>query len=224
MFKVWIQEEKVDSGFLRDTGHHLAIDGHIKKAYHINAEKGEDQVDDNREYLTKFLIQQSKYPLYFTIIGYEEYDDLEEILKRGGLQYKLNFLEESRPYWTDGKNLTYHPPCFTVEVSDEEELAYILKETYWLPTQNEFYTISTTENLYFNLEEVMEWGEKKKRSAPHFRSEENSTFVTIFHDGYGFYLFSNEEKYSSIQNLCVNLPPKTDIKQINDELVNGGWG
>ncbi|QJX80062.1 hypothetical protein [Priestia megaterium] len=223
MFKVWVQEEKVSSGFLRDTGHHLAIDGHIKKAYHINAQKGEDQVDDNREYLTKFLIQQGKYPLYFTIIGYEEYGDLEETIKIGGLQYRLNFLEESRPYWTDGKNLTYQPPCFTVEVTDEKELTYILEETYWLPTQNDFYAISTTENLYFNLEEVMEWGRRKKRSAPHFRSEENSTFVTIFHDGYGFYLFSNEEKYSSIQNLCVNLPPKTDIKQINDELVNGGW-
>ncbi|MED4284903.1 hypothetical protein P4679_23590 [Priestia megaterium] len=223
MFKVWIQEEKVDSGFLRDTGHHLAIDGHINNIYYINAQKGKEQVDDNREYLTNFLIRQNKYPLYFTIIGYEEYDELEEILKRGGLKYKLTLLEESRPYWTGGKSLTYRPPCFTIEISDEKGLAYILEETYWLPTQNEFYAISTTENLYFNLEEVMEWGKKKKRSAPHFKSEENSTFVTIFHDGYGFYLFSNEEKYSSIQNLCVNLPSKTDIRQINDELVNGGW-
>ena len=223
MFKVWIQEEKVSSVFLRDTGHHLAIDGHIKQVYSINAQKGEDQVDDNREYLTRFLIFLNKYPLYFTIIGYEEYDELEELLKRGSLQYKLNFLEESRTYWTDGKKFTYHPPCFTVEVPDEKALVYILEETYWLPTQNEFYAISTTKNLYFNLEEVIEWGEKKKRSAPHFKSEENSTFVTIFHDGYGFYLFSNEEKYSSIQNLCTSLPSKTDIRQINDDLVNGGW-
>jgi len=36
-------------------------------------------------------------------------------------------------------------------------------------------------------------------------------------------LFSNEEKYSSIQNLCTSLPSKTDIRQINDDLVNGGW-
>ena len=220
LYKVWIQEEKISPAFLNDTGHHMKIDGEIQSSYFVSADKGNNQVDDNKEYLTKFLIGQDKYPLFITFVCYEEYEELEVAIKNYGLEYKVNFLEENRKYWTDGKSFTYNPPYFVVKVTNSKELKFIIEETYWLPTQNEFYAISATKNLYFNLEEVLEWERKQWRSAPHFKSEVDSTFMTIFHDGCGFYLFSNEEKYDSVEKLCVTLPANTKITQINDELVD----
>ncbi|WP_456364372.1 hypothetical protein [Priestia aryabhattai] len=220
MYKVWIQEEKINSSFLNDTGHHMRIDGDIQSSYFINADQGDNQVDDNKNYLTQFLITQEKYPLFITFVCYEDYEELEEIIKNCGLKYTVNFLEENRKYWTDGKSFSYNPPYLTVKVDKPEELKFVIEETYWLPTQNEFYAISTTKNLYFNLEEVSEWGKMQRRSTPHFKCEINSTFITIFHDGYGFYLFSNEERYNTVEKLCVTLPPNTKITQINDELID----
>lgn len=110
----------------------------------------------------------------------------------------------------------YHPPCFTVKITDSNSLVLLLNETYWLPTQNEFYSISFSENLKFELREVKEWGGKRKRSIPIFKIEQETAFITIFHDGHGFYLFSNDD----IDKIIKTLPTGTVITQINDILVN----
>jgi hypothetical protein len=62
-------------------------------------------------------------------------------------------------------------------------------------------------------------GRKKERSIPIFNINVETTFITIFHDGAGFYLFSNEEKYSAVESLCAHLPKGTVITQINDLLL-----
>lgn len=73
----------------------------------------------------------------------------------------------------------------------------------------------------FKLEKVTEWIRKRERSISIFKIDEETTFITIFHDGAGFYLFSNKEKYSPLDNLISNLPKGTVITQINDTLVKG---
>ncbi|MCY9140569.1 hypothetical protein [Peribacillus frigoritolerans] len=91
----------------------------------------------------------------------------------------------------------------------------------WLPAENEFYSISFSDNLMFELGEVIEWGRKRKRSIPIFKTKGETTFITIFQDGAGFYLFSNDEKYFTLDKFISNLPRGTVITQINDTLVNG---
>ncbi|TLS35305.1 hypothetical protein [Pseudalkalibacillus caeni] len=60
---------------------------------------------------------------------------------------------------------------------------------------------------------------KRERSIPIFNIDEGTTFITILHDGAGFHLFSNEEKYSNLDNLISNLPKGTVITQLNDTLI-----
>jgi hypothetical protein len=84
---------------------------------------------------------------------------------------------------------------------------------------NEFYSLSYSENLNFELKRVKEWGRWKNVSIPIFKTEGNTTFITIFHDGAGFFLFSNEDRYSSIQRVCSTFPEGSRVVQINDQEI-----
>ncbi len=70
--------------------------------------------------------------------------------------------------------------------------------------------------------EFKEWGRWKNVSIPIFKTEEDTTFITIFHDGAGFFLFSNESRYSSIQKVRLTFPEGSRVVQINDQLIDQG--
>ncbi|UAL45551.1 hypothetical protein K7887_11350 [Sutcliffiella horikoshii] len=221
MAEIWIQEEEVSDKFLGELGHHIKVKGSLKAAYFISEGSEGDYVERNRKYLQDFLITQNKYPLYLTFVYYhDDYKEFQETLHESKIDCKISFLEETRTYWTALKNVRYHPPYFMVKIMDARSLSVVLEETYWLPAQNEFYAISYSENLFFQLETVTEWGRTRESSVANFELDEETTFITIFHDGAGFYLYSNKEKYSTVKNLCSNLPKGTVITQINDTLVS----
>ncbi|MBT2632801.1 hypothetical protein J7E76_27660 [Bacillus sp. ISL-101] len=221
MAEIWIKEERVSKKLLDDLGHYISLDGELDIAYFI-AVDGEDYVEENKNFLLDFLLFQNKYPLFISFIVYEDQtDEYITFLKENKFDFTLNYLEEKRTYYDFlGKHL-YHPPCFTAKIEDSNSLALILNETFWLPAQNEFYSISFSDNLMFELGEVIEWGRKRKRSIPIFKTMGETTFITIFHDGAGCYLFSNDEKYFTLDKFISNLPRGTVITQINDTLVNG---
>lgn len=222
MAEIWITEEDMTEEFFNSLGHYTSLDGAIDRVYFIGAGKdGGDYVEENKNYLYDFLIAQNNYPLYLTFVVY--YDQAEEyltFLKRNQLDFTLQDLDEKRSYFDFLGRHQYHPPCFTVKITCPDALKLAMDETFWLPAQNEFYSISYSDNLIFQLEKVKEWGRKRDRSIPIFKIDGETTFITIFHDGAGFYLFSNEEKYSSLESLCSNLPKDTIITQINDTLIN----
>jgi hypothetical protein len=217
MIHIWINEEKVTEEFLDNLGHYISFDGQLDKAYYLSAE----EFEQNQIYLQEFLNAQGKYPVYITFIVYD--DQVEEygkLLKDKGLEYQLIYLEEKRTYYDFTGRHQYHPPCFTAKVSDLKSLKFLIGETYWLPTQNEFYFISYSDILGFEQKVVREWGRKKQRSVPKVKIIEKTTFITVAHDGQGFYLFSNDEMFSTLDGLCSRLPEGTVITQINDTLIN----
>jgi hypothetical protein len=221
MAEIWIVEESVSKGFLDDLGHYISLDGELDTAYFIGAD-GEDYVEQNKNVLLDFLFYQNKYPLFISFIVYEEQtEEYITFLNENKIDFTLIHLEEKKTYYDFFGKHQYHPPCFTTRIKDSHSLALILNETFWLPVQNEFYSISFSDNLMFEIGEVIEWGRKRKRSIPIFKIEEETTFITIFHDGAGFYLFSNEEKYFTLDKFISNLPKGTVITQINDTLING---
>ncbi|WP_404357493.1 hypothetical protein LG291_03565 [Cytobacillus firmus] len=222
MAEIWIVEEPVSNEFLDDLGHYMSLDGKLDSAYFISAD-GEN-VDENKNFLLEFLFHQNRYPLFITFIVYEEQtEEYITFLKQNNIDFRLNILEEKRTYYDFSGKHQYHPPCFTAKIYDPDSLAQLINETYWLPTQNEFYSISFSDNLRFKAEEVIEWLRKRKRSIPIFKieAETETSFITVFHDGAGFYLFSNEEKYFPHDQFIANLPKGTVITQINDTLVEG---
>lgn len=220
MVEEWIVEEKVTNKFLDESGHHIRINGELDTAFNITAEGedyGEDYVEQNKNYLLDYLICQNKFPFYFTfMVDEDQTDEYIAFLNENTIEYNLNVLEEKRTYYNYLGKHQYHPPCFTVKITDSNSLVLLLNETYWLPTQKKFYSISFSDNLKFELREVKEWGGKRKRSIPIFKIEQETAFITIFHDGHGFYLFSNDD----IDKIIKTLPKGTVITQINDILVN----
>ncbi len=220
MTEIWIQEEEITQEFLDGTGHHIKLNGNIKSAYFLCEGTKGDYVENNKIFLQDFLIVQEKYPLYLTFITDDDNtEELISLFNKNEIDYTLIHLEEKRTFYTALKKHQYQPPCFTVKIMDSSTLILVLEETYWLPTQNEFYAISYSDNLFFQLGNVTEWGEIKERSVAIFNADEETTFMTIFHDGNGFYLFSNQEKFSTVKSLCSNLPNGTVITQINDTLI-----
>ncbi|MED4697195.1 hypothetical protein [Peribacillus frigoritolerans] len=221
MAEIWIKEERVSKKFLDDLGHHISLDEELDTSYFIAAD-GEDYVEENKNLLLDFLFSQNKYPLFISFIVYEDQtDEYIAFLKENKIDFTLNYLEEKRTYYDFFGKHQYHPPCFTAKIKDSNSLALILNETFWLPAQNEFYSISFSDNLMFELGEVIEWGRKRRRSIPIFKTKGETTIITICHDGAGFYLFSNDEKYFPLDKFISNLPRGTVITQINDTLVNG---
>lgn len=221
MAELWIVEERVSNKFLDDLGHNIRLDGKLDSAYFIGAD-GEDYVEQNKNFLLEFLFHQNKYPLYITFIVYDEQaEEYTTFLDQNNIDFRLNNLEEKRTYYDFSGKHQYHPPCFTARINDSDSLALLINETYWLPTQNEFFSISFSDNLMFEFREVKEWLKKRKRSIPTFKIEEETTFITIFHDGAGFYLLTNEDKYLPLDKFITSLPKGTVITQINDTLVTG---
>ncbi|WP_102346388.1 hypothetical protein [Bacillus sp. Marseille-P3661] len=221
MAEIWIQEEKLTDTFLDNIGHYIKIEGNTQSIYFINECSEEDNyVDRNRRFLQDFLLFQNRYPIYVTFVSYDDNtEDFITLFKKNSIDYELNFLQEQRTYYTLFQKHKYHPPCFTVTIMEPRSLLLTIEETYWLPAQNEFYAISYSDNLLFQLARVKEWGRVKERSIPCFFTGVENTFITLFHDGDGFYLYSNEERYSTIGNLCSQLPRGTIIAQINDSVL-----
>lgn len=221
MTALWINEEKLTDAFLEETGHHMKIAGKIKSVYYIGDFAEGSYVELNKNFLLEFLKKQNIFPLYCTFAYYtDEVEDIESQLAEQNIPYTLDYLEETRTYYDFSGKHQYHPPRFSVKASDARLLEVLLEYTYGLAASNEFYSISYTDNLSFQLEEVVEWRRKRKRSVAIFNADDPTTFITIAHDGQGFYLYSNDKKYSTVEKLCENLPERSVITQINDVVMD----
>ena len=209
MAEISIYEERISERFL--TQQQFRIKGNLQVAYTVQTETdGEDELKHNKEFLLQFLTHQNKYPLFLT---FEDYDDkYTNFLRENKLEFTLNVLKK-----TKNKSDYY----FTVKIPDADTLAFLLNETYWLASQDNFYWLSFSANLVFELVKVKEWIMVMYRPAPTFEMDSNSTIITTDHDGLGFRLLSNEEKYETLESFLKNLPKDTTITYLNGDLVDG---
>ncbi|MET3689377.1 hypothetical protein ABIC37_004926 [Priestia megaterium] len=222
MSKVWVQEEHLNAEFYEMVGHYVQLEGCIESVYFISETiESVDDRDEQREFLLDFLIKQDRYPLYLTFLCDDMMaEEFEEEFNQLGIEYRYELLEEKQAYYTFFKRVTYHPRRFTLPIKDARTLSLALEHTFYLANMNGFYSLSYSENLSFELKRVKEWGRWKNVSIPIFKTEEDTTFITIFHDGAGFFLFSNESRYSSIQKVCLTFPEGSRVVQINDQLID----
>ena len=221
MSEVWIQEEHLNSDFYEMVGHYVQLEGTIESVYFISetTEDVEDR-DEQRDFLLDFLINQDRYPLYLTFLCDDMMaEEFEKEFNELGIEYRYELLEEKQAYYTFFKRVTYHPRCFTLPIKDARTLSLALEHTFYLANMNEFYSLSYSKNIRFKLKKVKEWGRWKNVSTPIFKTKEDTTFITIFHDGAGFFLFSNEDRYSSIQRVCSTFPEGSRVVQINDQEI-----
>ncbi|WP_176344234.1 hypothetical protein [Priestia aryabhattai] len=222
MSEIWIQQEQLNAEFDEMVGHYVQLEGPIDSVYFISETmESVDDRDEQREFLCDFLIKQYKYPLYLTFLCDDMMaEEFEEEFNQLGIEYRYELLEEKQVYYTFFKRVTYHPRRFTLLIKDARILSLALEHTFYLANMNQFYSLSYSKNLNFELQRVKEWGRWKNVSIPIFKTEEGTTFIIIFHDGAGFFLFSNEDRYSSIQKVCSTFPEGSKVVQINDQLLD----
>ncbi|MED3941848.1 hypothetical protein [Priestia megaterium] len=222
MSEIWIQEEQLNAEFDEMVGHYVQLEGPIDSVYFISETmESVDDRDEQRDFLLAFLIKQDRYPLYLTFLCDDMMaEEFEKEFNELGIEYSYELLEEKQAYYTFFKRVTYHTRCFTLPIKGARTLSLALEHTFYLANMNEFYSLSYSQNLNFELKKVKEWGRWKNVSIPIFKTEEDTTFITIFHDGAGFFLHSNEDRYSSIQEVCSTFPEDSKVVQINDRLLD----
>jgi len=204
MAELSIYEEEISEFFLER--HQFKIKGWLQYAYSVHA-NGEDYVNRNKDLLLQFLIHQNKYPLFLTFR--DDFDEFSTFLNENKIEYTLNVLQDN--------NMGHY---FTAKIQDPDTLALLLNETYWLASINNFYCISFSNNLAFDLVKVKAWIMVINESIPTFKMNAGSTFITTNHDGDGFCLFSNEEKYDSLDSFLKSLPKELIITYLNGDPVN----
>ena len=206
MARVFILEEQ--------DGHDVEFKGEAPRNYLVLEMGADDYVERNRQLLYDFLCVQERFPLYLSFTVYEGmYEELHAMFCANHIEHTVETSEVKDNY------SSYYPHCFRVVVKDVIELELLLKETFWLPAQNEFYAISFTDNLWFVTKEVP-IGKKRttKVSVPTFKTDEPATFFIIEGDAQGFYLFSNEDGYATVDQLLKRFPEEATICQINDTM------
>ncbi|MFE4094603.1 hypothetical protein ACFX4Q_25435 [Priestia sp. YIM B13545] len=182
MSEIWIQQEQLNAKFDEMVGHYVQLEGPIDSVYFISETmESVDDRDEQREFLCDFLIKQDRYPLYLTFLCDDMMaEEFEEKFNQLGIEYRYELLEEKQAYYTFFKRVTYHPRRFTLLIKDARILSLALEHTFYLANMNEFYSISYSENLSFELKRVKEWGRWRNLSIPIFKTEEDTTFITIF--------------------------------------------
>jgi len=66
---------------------------------------------------------------------------------------------------------------------------------------------------------VKGWVRWKNVLIPIFKTEEDTTFIIIFHDAACFFLFFNQDGYSFIEKVCSILLEGSKVVQVNDTLI-----
>ena len=88
----------------------------------------------------------------------------------------------------------------------------MLDETYWYAAQNDFYFLSFTNLLTFELRMVKGWFFKKERIVPVIYTTEEMSFITIEGDFMGYSLFSNEACFDTEDKVKSVFPDDGTIK------------
>ncbi len=196
MLYIYLEEHKDHKKMIKHS--YLDIDEpeYIKSIYSMgcipNEEKRDYQADSN-DVLKHFLIRLNRFPIFVTFGGGFTDEDIELFFQREKLSYTKFSPDKRRPY-------------YSVQVNDASELELLLDETYWYAAANDFYFLSFTNLLTFELRMVKGWFFRKERVIPVVHTTEEMSFITIEHDFMGYYLFSNEVCFDKEDKVKALLP------------------
>ena len=160
-------------------------------------EKGSYQIASNRV-LKQFLMRLNRFPIFITFGEVFTEDEVEPFFHENNLSY-TKFRPNKRLY-------------YSVQVNHARELELLLDETYWYAAQNDFYFLSFTNLLTFELRMVKGWFFKKERIVPVIHTTEEMSFITIEGDFMGYYLFSNEACFDTEDKVKSVFPDDGIIK------------
>lgn len=203
MDKVFIIPETIGS----DGEMLLCEDGQTVEKFHMAPFESIADPDSTGELLVEFICTKFLFPIYLTFepfTGME--DDLEGLFQGKNIKYSLRF---------EGlKNKCF--PVFNLTIEKPSSLTFVLQETFWIATCNNFYAFSFSDNIVYKSVIGKSWfGREKTWIWPHFDMNGASTIIEIWHDGDGFNLYTTEPRFSTIEELASYFPVGTPI--VNNE-------
>ncbi len=175
----------------------------LKKLY-IGPSEYENYDEDTKQFLYEFLCEQNAFP-YFVL--YEPYGDVTEEIE------KL-YISESIPYSLRYEGSSFKRfPVLTITINGPSALKLVLEESFWIAASNQFYSISFSNNTSYKpiLKKGL-FGKMKQYLVPCFTMKHPATVIKIWHDGQGFNLYTNDSKYSSVEQLISYLPNGTILE------------
>lgn len=188
-----------------EQGLSFATDGSVFSKYFIDGDSG---------FLVEFSSALAVLPVYLTFTTYDETDKICQLLMSLNVKYTRTTLKDK--VWTyslEGGLIKYFTPCFKAIVESYDQLKALIEELYWLPQSNMFFSISFTDNLILKSEKVKRfWGKNVEISLPTFITDDKSSFIVINYDGDGFFFYSNQDRFNSIDKLQKLIPSKFDLE------------
>lgn len=168
------------------------------------------KVESIEKFLIEYLCRINKYPIYFTITTYDDYDGITALLTKLKQEYHLKRLGGDITYTStaDGGWVACHMLIIKAKITNTEALQSIISSTLWLAATNCFctYILSFSDNISFTIEKAVDWnGEDIEHSTILIDMNEKTTTIGISYDAHGFYLFSNLDEYGSIDNISKQL-------------------
>ncbi|MGB6407400.1 MAG: hypothetical protein WBF39_07980 [Planococcus donghaensis] len=163
--------------------------------------------DETRKFLTDFISAQDSFPVFLVM---EPFGDVSSELVR--------LLEDNRIAFTirtEGmKNKSI--PVLKIMLKDAHSLKLIIDETFWIANSNNFYALSFSDNcIYKSATRKTLWGRKKPLVHPFFEMKEASTVISIWYDGDGFNLYTNDLRYKTMESLKGYLPEGTSVAEVD---------
>ncbi|MDN3450368.1 hypothetical protein QMA09_09205 [Planococcus sp. APC 3906] len=161
--------------------------------------------DETRKFLTDFISAQDSFPVFLVM---EPFGDVSSELVR--------LLEDNRIAYTvrtEGmKNKSI--PVLKIVLKDAHSLKIIVDQTFWIANSNNFYALSFSDNCtYKSATRKTLWGRKKPYMHPFFEMKEASTVISIWYDGDGFNLYTNDHRYKTLESLKSHLPEGTLVEE-----------
>ena len=204
MGKVYIAQETLGS----DGETLMCKDVQTVVKFYMGPSETVNDLDSTCEILADFICTKALFPLYLTFepfTGME--DDLERLLHGKNIDYSLRF---------EGlKNKRF--PVFKLTIETPSSLTFVLQETFWIATCNNFYAFSFSDNIVYKPKIGKSWFRSEKTWIwPHFDMNGASTVIEIWHDGDGFNLYTTESRFSTIEKLASQFPPETSIATNED--------
>lgn len=175
----------------------------VSKLY-IGPSEYDDYDDETRQFLYDFICNEALFPAYLTFEPYNDLtEEIENAFKKECIQYSLRFESAKKKSF----------PVFNAIINDEHTLKFILEETFWIASSNQFYAFSFSDNISYKLAiKKGLFGGKKPYMLPCFNMKDTTTIIKLWHDGQGFNLYTNDPRYSTIEMLTNHLPNGTIIE------------
>lgn len=180
------------------------VSGKPKYAHYV-------EINEIEKFLVDYLRVQNKFPIYLTLTTYNDYEDIETLLKKLKQEYQIKSLANIVFTTTeDGGMFKYNIPIFKIKVTDAKALETIISNTFWMAESNCTYIFSFSENVSFKNKIGKDWrGKDAEFSTILIDMSKDTTTIGITHDANGFYLFSNLEESKSIETIAKQLPKYT---------------